>query len=134
MIPALIVLSGFIIAPMFGLAPVQSMALGIGAGVVAILIERWRPRQKPTYLDSVGRPQPLTKTKLIAIAVTLLAIGLFGLFIGQSVAQRAPDQTVAFYFAGAAISMGIGLMLSARRVIETHNAWLASMSPKLDGE
>lgn len=129
-----LILSVGLLAAFFGMPGVfGSIALGIAAGFAnSLASSRW-PKLRPTYIDPVNRPRPISRNGQVVVAA-FMAVGavLLGLVALKMTAPSAAWQSGLFYFSGAFAGLAVGMLVTADRERERHNEWLAKMSPKMD--
>ena len=108
------------------------IAIGAIAGFLYALAEVKWPKPQPPYMDPVTRPKPRT-TASGFIAAAAVAIGslVIAILVFAIILPRFPLGGVfGLYLAAVGAGLATGIALTARRSSETHNAWLAAMTPQ----
>ena len=129
---AIVILLGA--ALVFGLPgmPALYVVAGTLAGFAMMLAEVKWPNAKPTYIDPVSRPKPSTPASAYVAAIVVVPMcGLLAFVAWTFVLARSPAfGFFGIYLAAAGVGVAAGMVLTARRISEAHNRWLAAMTPR----
>ena len=133
---ALILLAGGGLALLAG-TPVLSALVGVIAGACMILVDViWQP-PRPTYIDPVSRPRPATRRAALVVVggMALLGIGLlWANAFAWPLSGHLMFRLVDLFFGGLSIGMALAMLMTERRMRDTHNRWIAAMSSRPDTE
>jgi len=90
------------------------------------------PAAKPTFVDPVNRPRPLRNGHHLVGALLVATIGILPFLIAYWAPSpvQLPWRLYGSFLGGMAEGAAVGILLTGARVRESHNRWLAAMSPK----
>jgi hypothetical protein len=107
------------------------MALGLVAGCIGTMADLAFSRELPTYIPPLNRPRPVTAQGQIAGAIICVVVGLLLIAVALLVSLPGPFwEPWGAYLGAMLLGSSLGQMLTAAKMREHHNAWLASMNPQ----
>ena len=113
-------------------SPWVSTVAGVLVGALGTIagLRRHQPRQ--AYISPTMRPEPTTVAQQHLAAALAFAAGVaVVVFLWFVPMPRTPlIWGLGFYLGGHGIGTAVAIVLSAQKTVETHNNWLASMTPR----